>query len=121
MTPLSQGHDPSSGAEDVEASAERELARFHSDIEQMLAPHDGYKKGLTLTKVHALPRRRGLSASYSALHVTHEQIHDARVTVLEEAWSVFGGVPRRVVLDNLKASVVKADRFEPTFQCTFNE
>lgn len=172
------------GPKEAQASAEQELARFHSDIEQMLAPHDGYKKGLTLTKIHVLLNRRGLSASYSALHryahkhfdfgrsrstvrmaevspgevaevdfgylglvptesgkrrklhalivtlvfsrhqfvyVTHEQTHYALITGLDEAWSFFGGVPRRVVLDNLKAAVIKADRFEPTFQRTFNE
>lgn len=167
-----------------EVAPERELSNFHGEIEELLAPHDGYKKGLTLTKIHILLQRKGLSASYSALnryahkhfgigrdrstvrmaevspgevaeidfgylglvpvengkrrklyalivtlvfsrhqyvHVTHEQTHDALVEGLDEVWEFFGGVPRRVVLDNLKAAVVKADRFEPTLQRTLND
>ena len=40
---------------------------------------------------------------------------------LEDAWECFGGVPTRVVLDNLKAAVTRSDRYDPTFQRTFAE
>jgi transposase len=41
--------------------------------------------------------------------------------VIEEAWEFFEGLTRRLIIDNLKATVVKADRYEPIFQCTFLE
>ncbi len=44
------------------------LVPFRSDIEAWLAPHDGYKRGLTLTKIHEKLKRQGADVSYSALH-----------------------------------------------------
>lgn len=55
------------------------------------------------------------------VHVTHSQTLSDLIAGLEDAWAFFGGVPRRVVVDNLKAAVVRADRYDPTFQRTFNE
>ena len=55
------------------------------------------------------------------VHVTHGQKLVDFIEGLEDAWEFFGGVPRRVVLDNLKAAVTKADRYDPTFQRTFNQ
>jgi len=55
------------------------------------------------------------------VHVTHRQQLEDLIDGLEDAWAYFGGVPARVVLDNLKTAVVKADRYEPAFQRTFNE
>jgi len=52
---------------------------------------------------------------------THTQTLEDLITGLEHAWEWFGGVPARVVVDNLKAAVVKADRYAPTFQRTFEE
>lgn len=163
-----------------------DLLRPHQeDIRRWLAPHDGYKRGLRLTKVHTLLKRRGTEVSYSALyrfackhldfgrrastvrvadvspgdlaevdfgrlgvvhdpvtgrgrvlhalivtlvfsrhqyvHVTHSQKLEDLIDGLEAAWDFFGGVATRVVVDNLKAAVVKADRYEPVFQRTFNE
>jgi transposase len=40
---------------------------------------------------------------------------------LEDAWAFFGGVPARVVIDNLAPAVTKADRYDPIFQRTFAE
>lgn len=40
---------------------------------------------------------------------------------LESAWEFFQGTVRRVVIDNLKAAVVKSHRYEPLFQRTFEE
>ena len=39
---------------------------------------------------------------------------DVVIDGLEEAWEFFGGVPERVVVDNMKTAVVKADRYEPS-------
>jgi hypothetical protein len=55
------------------------------------------------------------------VHLTHSQKIEDLIRGLEDAWEFFGGVPRRVVIDNMKAAVLKADRYDPTFQRTFNE
>lgn len=173
------------GPKEVVAAAEQTLAPHEDQIRKWLAPHEGYKRGLRLTKVLVLLERRGIKVSYSALyrfackrldfgrqastvrvadvapgelaevdfgrlglvfdpesgrrrflhalvvtlvhsrhqyvHVTHCQKLDDLINGLEEAWEFFGGVPARVVIDNLKAAVLKADRYEPAFQRTFGE
>ena len=55
------------------------------------------------------------------VYVTPLQKIPDLIAGLEEAWAFFGGVPARVVLDNLKAAVTKADRYDPIFQRTFAE
>jgi len=55
------------------------------------------------------------------VYLTHRQDLDALITGIEEAWEFFGGVTRRLILDNLKAAVSKADRYEPVFNRTFQE
>lgn len=55
------------------------------------------------------------------VHVTHHQKIGDLIAGLEDAWEFFGGVPSRVVLDNLKAAIDKADRYDPVIQRTFNE
>lgn len=55
------------------------------------------------------------------VHVTTSQEIPDLVGGLEDAWEFFGGVAARVVLDNLKAAVTKADRYEPAFARTFEE
>jgi transposase len=41
------------------------------------------------------------------------QTTDAFITCLENAFHYFGGVPKTLVIDNLKAAVTKADWFDP--------
>jgi transposase len=55
------------------------------------------------------------------VYVTPSQKIEDLIEGLENAWDFFGGVPRRAVLDNLKAAVTKADRYDPVFQRTFAE
>ena len=55
------------------------------------------------------------------VYLTHRQDLDALIAGIEEAWEFFGGVARRLILDNLKAAVIKADRYEPVFNRTFQE
>jgi len=43
------------------------------------------------------------------------------ISGMEDAWAAFGGVTRRVVIDNLRAAVVKSDRYAPVFNRTFLE
>jgi len=173
------------GPKEVVAETEQVLMPHKAWLKERLAPHDGYRRGLRLSKVLTLLERRGVHVSYSALyrfackhldfgrhastvrvadvapgelaevdfgklgliydqelgrrrtlhalivtlvfsrhqyvHVTHHQKLEDVIDGLEDAWAYFGGVPARVVVDNLKAAVTKADRYEPEFQRTFNE
>jgi len=55
------------------------------------------------------------------VYLTHRQDLDALIGGMEEAWEFFNGITRRLVLDNMKVAVVKADRYEPVFNRTFQE
>ncbi len=55
------------------------------------------------------------------VHVTWSQKLAELIDGLEDAWEWFGGVPARVVIDNLRAAVVRSHRYEPIFQRTFDE
>ncbi len=92
-----------------------------------LAEVDFGRLGLVLDP--ATGRRRVLHAlivtlvhsRHQYVHVTHTQTLRDLIEGLEDAWGFFGGVPARVVLDNLKAAVTKADRYDPVFSRTFAE
>jgi transposase len=45
--------------------------------------------------------------------VVHHQTTDDFLRCLENAFAHFGGVPKTLVIDNLKAAVIKADWFDP--------
>jgi transposase len=45
--------------------------------------------------------------------VVHRQTTDDFIRAVENAFWYFGGVPRRLILDNLRAAVSKADWFDP--------
>ncbi len=55
------------------------------------------------------------------VYLTHRQDLDALICGMEEAWEFFGGIARRLILDNMKVAVVKSDRYEPVFNRTFQE
>lgn len=55
------------------------------------------------------------------VHVCHTQKLSDLIAGLDDAWEFFGGRPARVIIDNMKAAVVKADKYEPTFQRTFSQ
>lgn len=55
------------------------------------------------------------------VHVTHSQKLPDVIEGLEAAWEFFGGITARAIVDNLRAAIVKADRYEPIFQRTFAE
>jgi transposase len=55
------------------------------------------------------------------VYLTHRQDLNALIAGIEAAWGFFGGVTKRLILDNLKAAVVKADRYEPVFTRTFQD
>jgi hypothetical protein len=58
---------------------------------------------------------------YQYVYTTHSQDLKSLISGIEEAWEFFGGNTRRLILDNLRAAVVKANRYEPIFQRTFLE
>jgi transposase len=58
---------------------------------------------------------------YQYVYVTHKQDLPALIGGIEEAWEFFGGVTRRLIIDNMKAAVVKSSRYEPIFNRTFLE
>jgi hypothetical protein len=53
--------------------------------------------------------------------LTHNQDLKVLIEGLEEAWEYFGGVTARVVIDNLKAAVIKWGRYESDFNRLFFE
>jgi hypothetical protein len=53
------------------------------------------------------------------VHVTFSQKLSDVINGLEDAWIWFGGVPRRVAIDNMKTAITKADPYDPIFQRTF--
>jgi len=58
---------------------------------------------------------------YQYVHITHKQDLPALIGGIEDAWEFFGGVTRRLIIDNMKAAVVKSSRYEPLFNKTFLE
>jgi len=55
------------------------------------------------------------------VHVTYSQKLNEVIVGLDNAWRYFGGVPRRVIVDNMKTAIIKADRYEPLFNRVFDE
>ena len=58
---------------------------------------------------------------YQYVHITRKQDLPALIGGIEDAWEFFGGVTRRLIMDNMKAAVVKSSRYEPVFNRTFLE
>lgn len=58
---------------------------------------------------------------YQYVHITRKQDLPALIGGIEDAWEFFGGVTRRLIIDNMKAAVVKSSRYEPVFNRTFLE
>jgi transposase len=55
------------------------------------------------------------------VHICPTQKLDDVIEGLEAAWEAFGGVPARVVVDNMKTAVTQASRYDPIFQRIFGE
>ena len=58
---------------------------------------------------------------YQYVNITRKQDLPALIGGIEDAWEFFGGCTRRLVIDNMKAAVVKSSRYEPVFNRTFLE
>ena len=61
------------------------------------------------------------SSRYAFLFIALRQDLTTVLDGLEAAWAFFGGVVRRVVFDNLKPVVTRADRYTPTLDRVFLE
>lgn len=70
--------------------------------------------------VHALVVTLTFSR-HQYVHVTFTQDLPSLIAGVENAWEFFGGVTGKVVIDNLKAAVVRSDRYAPVFNRTFLE
>ena len=68
---------------------------------------DGKRRGTHVLRVVLSHSRKGFSEAVA------RQTTDDFLRCLEDAFRHFGGVPRRLVIDNLKAAVTKADWFDP--------
>jgi transposase len=68
---------------------------------------DGKRRKTHVLRVVLSHSRKGYSEAVC------RQTSDDFLRCLEDAFRHFGGVPRRLVLDNLKAAVTKADWFDP--------
>jgi transposase len=68
---------------------------------------DGKRRKTHVFRVVLSHSRKGYSEAI------YHQTTDDFLRCLEDAFRHFGGVPRRLVLDNLKAAVSKADWFDP--------
>ena len=97
-------------------SAPGEVAQVDfGELGLVFDPETGRRRklyALVVTLVHS---------RHQYVYLTHRQDLDALITGIEEAWEFFGGVARRLVLDNMKVAVVKADRYEPVFNRSFQE
>ncbi len=62
-----------------------------------------------------------VQSRHQYVHVTHSQKLEDLIGGLEDAFAFFGGVPRRVILDNMKTAITKADIYDPVFERTFEE
>jgi transposase len=60
-----------------------------------------------------------ISSRFLYVYLTYLQTFEAVINGLENAWTTFNGVTRRLIIDNMKLAVVKADRYEPVFTRTF--
>jgi transposase len=86
------------------------------------------KLGLVPDRERDGQRRTVYALIVTLVHSRHQYVHittSQRIADLiegiEAAWEFFGGVAARVVLDNLKAAVITAHRYDPLFQRTFEE
>jgi transposase len=69
--------------------------------------HQGKRRRPWMFRVVLSHSRKGYS------EVVWRQTTDNFIAALENAFTHFGGVPRRLVIDNLKAAVARADWYDP--------
>jgi len=60
-------------------------------------------------------------SQYTYVQACEDQTTESFINGLSRALEYFGGVPRLLIPDNLKAAVVRTDRYEPTLNHVFND
>jgi transposase len=68
---------------------------------------DGKRRGTWVFRIVLSHSRKGYAEA------VHRQTSDDFLRALENAFAHFGGVPRTLVIDNLRAAVTRADWFDP--------
>jgi len=74
--------------------------------------HNRVVHALIVTLVHS---------RHQYVHVSHSQKLQDLIVGVEDAFAFFRGVTRRLIIDNLRAAVTKADLYDPIFERTFEE
>ncbi len=62
-----------------------------------------------------------VQSRHQYVHLCHTQTLKDFILGMEKAFEFFGGIPKLVILDNLKAAVIKANKYNPIFNRTFSE
>jgi transposase len=78
-------------------------------------PHTGRRRLLWALVVVLIFSR------HQYVHPTYTQKLKDILNGLEDTWFFFGGVVRRLILDNPRTAITKADRYDPVAQRTFEE
>jgi transposase len=73
-----------------------------------------------IKKVEVLVAVLGYS-QYTYVEATENQRKEYFIAALENALHYFGGVPKAIVVDNLKSAVLKASKYEPTLNETLDD
>ena len=77
------------------------LAATHGFDDSTFDPEVGRNRVLHALGVTLVQSR------YQYVYLTHRQDLNALISGMEEAWSFFSGITKRLILDNMKAAVVK--------------
>ena len=110
-------------AQGRDESTQRELATFHNDIggEWLVAPADCAGAGHPPGDGRPHLFRIVLSHSQKAYsEVVWRQTTESFIRCLENAFRYFGGVPRTLIPDNLRAAVTRADWYDLATCWTIN-
>lgn len=78
------------------------------------------REGGKKIKLHALMVTLSYSR-YMYVGICRTQQLEDVINSLEDAWNFFGGVPNRLIVDNMKTAITKAGRYESIFNREFGD
>lgn len=99
----------------IEVSAGEEAQVDFGSAGMMSDPDTGKKR-----RAHAFL----MTLSYSRLHYVEFVFDQGQVTWVKchmNAFEFFGGVPERIILDNLKSGILRPNTYDPVFNKTYAE
>jgi len=107
------------------APIKEKIAAFHKEIEQLLKQGVSFKQiwrliGERMRKVWAFAMTLSYSR-YPFVRFVYRMNIDTWIDCHIRAFEFFSGVPKKIVLDNLKSGIVKADIYDPTLNPTYAE